>query len=85
MWGLYWWQVGAAEILKGILRLRMTARTKMLMAVFALMPNCSQSESKITFCWLSILTVIDTCAIIEMFNINTNAALTANIHQNGAK
>ena len=41
-----------------MLLLRITALTKMLMAVFALIPNCSQSLSNCAFCWLSIRTVI---------------------------
>ena len=35
---------------KGMLLLRITALTKMLMAVFALIPNCSQSLSNCAFC-----------------------------------
>ena len=35
----------SAVMVKGMLRLRTTVRTNMLMAVLALMPNCSQSWS----------------------------------------
>lgn len=40
---------GSAVIVKGMQRLRMTVRTNMLMAVFALIPNCSQSWSNFAF------------------------------------
>ena len=36
--------------MNGMLLLRITAFTKMLMAVFALIPNCSQSLSNCAFC-----------------------------------
>ena len=48
----------------GILRLLTTAFTKMLKAVFALIPNCSQSLSNCDFISESILTVTADCAII---------------------
>ena len=52
-----------AEMMNGMRRSRMTWRTKMLMAVLALIPNCSQRLSNIAFCWLSIRTVIAVCGI----------------------
>lgn len=52
---------------KGMLLLRMTALTKMLMAVFALMPNCSQRRSNCDFCCASMRAVIAVCAIMLSF------------------
>ena len=56
--------VSVAEMMKGMRRRRMTWRTKMLMAVLALIPNCSQRLSNFAFCWLSIRIVIGVCGII---------------------
>ena len=47
-----------------IFRYNTTALAKMFIAVFALMPNCWQSESKFFFSCASIRTVIDTCDIV---------------------
>ena len=52
-------------MVNGILRLLTTAFTKMLKAVFALMPNCSQSSSNCDFISESILTVTADCAITK--------------------
>ena len=57
----------SAAIVKGMQRLRMTVRTNTLMAVLALMPNCSQSWSNFAFCTESKRTVIAVCAIILLF------------------
>ena len=56
-------------MVKGMLRLLTTAFTKMLKAVFALMPNCSQSSSNCDFISDSILTVTADCAIIQIIEI----------------
>lgn len=42
---------------KGILRVRITALTNTLIAVFALIPNCSQRLSNIAFCCESIIII----------------------------
>ena len=64
--------LGASVLLplmaNGMLRLLITAFTKMLNAVFALIPNCSQSSSNCDFKSESILTVTADCAIIKYFN-----------------
>ena len=57
--------LGDPLIVKGMLRLLITAFTKMLNAVFALMPNCSQSASNCVFISESILTVTADCAIVS--------------------
>ena len=50
-------------IVNGMLRLLITAFTKMLKAVLALMPNCAQSASNCDFMSDSNLTVTADCAI----------------------
>ena len=61
-------------MVKGMLRLLMTAFTKMLNAVLALMPNCSQSASNCDFISESNLTVTADCAIIlPLFDVDVNA------------
>ena len=60
--------LGVLVIAKGMLRLLTTAFTKILNAVFALMPNCSQSASNLDFISESNLTVTADCAIINHLN-----------------
>ena len=56
-------------IVKGMLRLSITARIKIFMAVLALMPNCSQRLVNSVFTLESVRTVIVACAIISNANL----------------